>query len=62
MNDHNWEPSSHYKFQMRGQYEHTHWSCRKCKIHFIHYFHFVPDIREAMKQENVPDKCGVSDE
>jgi len=45
-------PTSHERF--------TPWRCAACGANFGHKYHVTPDIRKAMRQEGIQDKCEKS--
>ena len=37
----------------------TLFTCEKCNEYFRHYYHVIPDIFEAMKENNINELCEI---
>lgn len=60
---HNWEHGEPHQWGTWGGRAQTRWACLDCGVSFIHFYHDIPDIRQAMRQANIPDQCtGVPNE
>lgn len=54
---HDWRNEGTHQWGVYGGRARSMWRCIRCDSKFIHYYHDVPDIREAMRRTNVPDIC-----
>lgn len=56
---HNWQHGETHQWGQLGGRAQTPWRCLDCGASFTHYYHDTPDIRQAMRQANVPEICNV---
>ncbi|GKS62482.1 hypothetical protein YTPLAS21_19400 [Candidatus Nitrosocosmicus sp.] len=54
---HNWKIVGGAQFVSRAKDKYSEWKCLECDCHFLHYYDLEPNIRNAMKQQNVAEKC-----
>jgi hypothetical protein len=60
---HNWRSGEPHQWGRYGGKARTQWVCLDCKVNFVHYYHDVTLIRDAMRHAKIPDQCtGVKDE
>jgi hypothetical protein len=61
---HNWRRGEAHQWGRHGGKARSPWACLACGIKFTHYYHDVPNIREAMRRAGIPDQCerGFDDE
>ena len=55
--DHDWERGETNQVGSTYWLKGTHYYCRNCGIHFEHKYDLIPNIFEAMKQADIPEKC-----
>lgn len=54
---HDWEDKGTERIISPVEWRSTLWECRKCSVHFRHYYHVIPNIFEAMKERGVELEC-----
>ncbi len=58
--NHNWEYGSTLQWGAHGapwESAQTVYHCIDCGVEFIHYYHNLPDIYEAMRYAGIPEEC-----
>jgi hypothetical protein len=54
---HNWRNYYTHQWAQLGGRAHSEWECLACNAHFTHYYHEVPNIRQAMRDFEIVDIC-----
>jgi hypothetical protein len=54
---HTWKNIYTHQWGVWGGRAYSDWECTACGEKFTHYYHEIPNIRDAMRRENIPDIC-----
>ncbi len=54
---HIWKNHGCHQWGTFGGKAKSFWSCDRCNVGFVHFYHDTPDIHEAMKTAGVPNEC-----